>query len=86
MVSPRSRTRKITRPEDCGKVGRRGYRSEDYEVKDHKQFYWNRYYVDPDFTKKIGHYEEPDLTKKKGYYGSEDHSEAKDYIDYAPMK
>ena len=56
------------------------------QSKDHKLFNWNRYYVDPDFAKKIGHYEESDLTKKKGDYGSEDQSEAKDYIDYMPME
>ena len=58
----------------------------DYEVNDHKLFNWNRYYVEPDFIKKIGHYVEPDYTKKTGHYGSDDHNEAKDYVDYMPMK
>ena len=58
----------------------------DYEVDDHKPFNWNRYYVGPDFIKKIGHYEEPDFTKKTGHYGFSNYHEAKDYVDYMPMK
>ena len=78
---PRTFKAKVT-----GKASRSKPKSSHYEVNGHKLFNWNRYYVDPDFTKKVGHYVEPDYTKKTGHYGSADHNEAKDYVDYMPME